>query len=187
MDEEALRGPRNQVVPEGDEARMGPGQPARLSQHESENLALVTHSDTQERKGGSYDSLRSMEENNHGENGTRNQSAGFHSLMQQVFRIASNARWRDTSHRRVTLDTDLWVNKRDVLGQVFGTYGRPSRSLADCFPDLAVLHAEHFSWAAVMLSVVGTETHSHRSEPRSLPVTGQYDRVARCHNLGAGE
>jgi len=32
--------------------------------------------------------------------------------------------------------------------------------LTDCFPDLAALHAEHFSLAAATLFVVGVETHS---------------------------
>ena len=34
--------------------------------------------------------------------------------------------------------------------------------VADCCPDVAVLHAEHFSLAAATLSVVGVETHSQR-------------------------
>ncbi len=67
-----------------------------------------------------------------------------------------------SSHRHVTQDTALLVNKRDVLRQVFGTCGRLRRSLTDRLPDLAVLHAEHFSWAAATLFVVEVETHSQR-------------------------
>ncbi len=55
----------------------------------------------------------------------------------------------------------IFVSIREILWRNYlGTYGRPSRSLTHCFPDLAALHAEHLSLAAATLSFVGLGTHS---------------------------
>jgi hypothetical protein len=85
-----------------------------------------------------------------------------------------------------------------LLSEFLKDHGRPSRCLADCFPDLLVLHAEHFSLAAFPLA--GAPLSVVRVDPSFgwIPIPRdeglvqfrsllEYDRVAHRYKLGAGE
>ena len=67
-------------------------------------------------------------------------------MLRQINRLLTVLECPSRMASRVGAPTDLFFHPERCFGQVFGTYGRPSRSLTDCFPDLAVLMRSISPW-----------------------------------------